>query len=364
MQKLLDKFLADFKGGARAKNAPDLGVTVVCKNAALRNRLFNDVREALEKSELLNRFHVQPVKELDVNSLESERERFATVVYCDDEYASAAGQAAVPENNPCRVVVVAYDDAAADRFPIASLMGDSPIFTSARHIGAALEKSYATGRLREKFTARILSDKKDLEDYFRLRYRVWRDLGYLAKSKKPVFADLEIDHTDRNSLPMGVFDDAGELIGCGRLVYSINSDMPDNLVNLIEKIAIETNDANVIQNFKRPMHMMLPYDVLESFPGFAQAFKEITIRHLSHAELSRIIVKDKCRKLGVGEAIVDTLIGLAQSRRVDVLFLACLERHRSFYERSGFRHFMELRCESFTDVDVPAIIMERRLPRT
>ena len=59
--------------------------------------------------------------------------------------------------------------------------------------------------------------------------------------------------------------------------------------------------------------------------------------------------------------MVDTLVDLAQRRRVGVVFLACLEKHRAFYEACGFSQMPGMRCDRFVNVNVPAIAMCRDL---
>jgi len=104
--------------------------------------------------------------------------------------------------------------------------------------------------------------------------------------------------------------------------------------------------------------------VLATFPKFEDYYQKLVSRHIRKAEVSRIIVRPihegvELRRHGLGEVIVDSLCTTAESKNVQMLFLACQRKHASFYSRCGFSPITGMECEKFGDFPVPAIAMER-----
>ncbi|NKB58669.1 MAG: GNAT family N-acetyltransferase [Alphaproteobacteria bacterium] len=224
----------------------------------------------------------------------------------------------------------------------------------------ALNKALLRQRTRAVAHARILESEADYQKYFALRYEVWKELNYILAKKEALF-HWELDYTDRTAVPVGLFSRQDELIGCGRLVSALGKEIPKERLALIEKLARETNDPKLLENFAYPQGMKHPYDVLEGFPGFSRFFSKIIRARKSNAELSRIIVKPTYQNQGLGEVIVDSVVSAARAQNIAVVFLACLEKHHDFYEASGFKQVEGLRCDEFVDVNVPAIAMVQHL---
>ena len=212
-------------------------------------------------------------------------------------------------------------------------------------------------------------EARDLDDYFSLRYRVWREQNYIPEHKRSLtdLRSLEIDFTDLFSDPIGVFQintavgSRPELIGCGRLVYGPQAEKFTPHGQQVKDF-IERRYPELVHLIKKPTGPILSYDVLESFPGFIEYYRDNISRGARQAELSRIIVDSKyCRK-GLGEIIVDSLIDLAHTRKINYLFLGCIKKHEEFYARSGFIRIEKIASQEFINVRVPAIAMHQTLP--
>ena len=82
------------------------------------------------------------------------------------------------------------------------------------------------------------------------------------------------------------------------------------------------------------------------------------------AEVSRVAVHPEFRGRDLIEALVDSLVSLADRMEgIDILLLACPEAIKSLYERCHFKQVPELVSEQFFDIDRRSIVMERRLSK-
>jgi ribosomal protein S18 acetylase RimI-like enzyme len=246
-----------------------------------------------------------------------------------------------------------------ERIPSSSLLQVSPFVTTQNPI-PALRKAIVSLRTRRYASIRPLDSEEDFRAYFSLRYSVWKQLSYMPPEKNCADSQWELDYTDRTSLPIGAFSKEGDLIGCSRLVRGVGEDVP-KYVSLIHRLVEEKNDPKLLANFRYPVGLMHPFDVLESFPQFREYYRSLVKNGTPKAEVSRVIVKPECRHQGLGEVLVDSLISLARTKQIEVLFLACRKEHRDFYGRCGFRVIAGMECEHFVNVNVPAMAMERDL---
>ncbi len=149
------------------------------------------------------------------------------------------------------------------------------------------------------------------------------------------------------------------MVGCARLVFPLGQDSYH--VRLIERVLAGAADRKMVEVFRYPERLLHPYDLLACFEGFKEYFKRLIRRRIRSAEVSRVIVAPEFRSEGLGEVIVDSLVSLAGRRQLPVLFLACHNRLKGFYERCGFHVLPGLECEHFAGVNAPAIAMAKKL---
>ena len=103
------------------------------------------------------------------------------------------------------------------------------------------------------YEIRVLDSLIDLIESYRLRYDVYRDLGYLAY---PMRSQLEIDAYDACALPFGAFDMAsGEMVGTLRLIY--NEVQPGYEV-LVRRVLEAFDDAELTARATATTHGHLP----------------------------------------------------------------------------------------------------------
>lgn len=241
-----------------------------------------------------------------------------------------------------------------DEFPSSSLLDDG-FMINAQNTIPALRKSLLRIHLKRAVSVRPLKSKEDFRQYFRLRYKVWKEMGYLPAPRDCPESQMEIDFTDRTALPIGAFTPEGALIGCARLVFPSGHEV--RYGSLIKDLVVEQGSAVLLENLKYPERLIHPFDLLETFKGFWEYYARLVRQGIRKAEVSRVIVAPEQRNHGLGEVLVDSLVSVAGQHRLQVLFLACHRRHLGFYQRCGFRALAGLECERFAGVNAPAIAM-------
>jgi GNAT superfamily N-acetyltransferase len=242
--------------------------------------------------------------------------------------------------------------------PSCSLIENRPI-VSVQNTLPALRKSLLREQLRDRIRISCLKSEQELRDYFKLRYRVWHELGYLPPDKDCSDDAMEVNFTDDTAIPVGAFDPHGNMIGCARLVFTTRNEIDNypNFSELIERIVSASGSPCLKAAYQRPGRLLHPFDLLDAFSKFQRYYLRLVRQKIPKAEVSRVIVSPRFRHQGVGEALVDSLVSVARQQKVHVLFLACYEQHREFYERSGFRALPGLWSETFASVPKPSIAM-------
>lgn len=189
-----------------------------------------------------------------------------------------------------------------------------------------------------KFKVRRLRTQSELHDYYALRHRIYRIMGYLDQDVERAPTRLEIDACDSCSLHLGAFDVTSDyeiLAGTARLVIG----SPDtqqllrgNTVRHTESL-IKTDP--VIRNSVcyKTLPLMLP--VFQS----QELNDELTaamIYEWSCGELSRVIVDEPYRGVGLSSKLVATAIDLARQFGLHKVYLECLRMHVPLYQSLGF----------------------------
>jgi hypothetical protein len=243
----------------------------------------------------------------------------------------------------------------------ASLLCPVHAVTTDETLYATLRKALLRVRTQQLVRPSLLTTAQELQAFFELRYQVWTELNYLDQRKVCPETPWELDYTDRTSLPFGLFSRSnGKLLGGGRLVRDYGMEDP-MLVKTIEGMLRDRAANALINNFAYPRTISHPFDILGELQGFQSYYRNLVHDQISKAEVSRIVVNSQDQKRGFGEVIVDTLCALGESHGMQRLFLACHEKHREFYGRSGFRAVAGVAGDKFLTYNVPCIAMERSL---
>lgn len=245
-----------------------------------------------------------------------------------------------------------------DDIPNSSFLSDTCTI-SVQNTLPAIHKSILRKHFSKIIKIRTLQSEDDFCQYFKLRYQVWSEMGYLPADKQCTKSQFELDYTDRTALPIGIFNQNQELIASARLVFPAGRE--SHHVSLIKKMIAATSDEQLKGNFNYPKTLKHPFDLLECFCGFNEYFARLVRKSIRNAEVSRVIVAPEYRCSGLGEVLVDSLISMALHEQLQLLFLACKKEHQSFYEQCGFKTVEGIASDRFADIDQHSIAMSYEL---
>ncbi len=245
-----------------------------------------------------------------------------------------------------------------DDAPNSSFLSDTCTI-SVQNTLPAIHKSILRKHFRKIIKIRKLQSEDDFSQYFKLRYKVWTEMGYLTAQKQCTKSQFELDYTDRTALPIGIFNQNQELIASARLVFPAGRESYH--VSLIKKIIAAIGDEKLIGNFNYPKILKHPFDLLECFCGFNDYFARLVRKSIRNAEVSRVIVAPEYRHSGLGEVLVDSLISMARQEKLQLIFLACKKDHQGFYEQCGFKIVEGVESDRFADIGQHSIAMSYEL---
>jgi len=245
-----------------------------------------------------------------------------------------------------------------DDIPNSSFLSDTCTI-SVQNTLPAIHKSILRKHFRKIIKIRKLQSEDDFSQYFKLRYKVWNEMGYLSAQKQCTKSQFELDYTDRTALPIGIFNQNRQLIASARLVFPAGHESCH--VPLIKNMIDVAGDKQLQRNFDYPQILKHPFDLLECFNGFNGYFANLVRNRIPNAEISRVIVASEYRHSGLGEILVDSLISAARQEQLELLFLACKKDHQNFYEQCGFKIVEGIESDRFADIDQHSIAMSHEL---
>ncbi len=185
---------------------------------------------------------------------------------------------------------------------------------------------------------RALASEAEMMEYFKLRHRIYRIMGYLDQKAEFARSGMEINECDPNAIHIGAFAQSGpnkgKLIGTARLV---------GLERLDEQAArwtanLARSDPILRSKLKYPMALGLPVfqSMYDSMKTRAGGYVDLLTREKC-GELSRVIVEPAFRGGGIAGALVHFTLLKAFNLGINWFFLECLPVHETIYQKLGFR---------------------------
>lgn len=193
--------------------------------------------------------------------------------------------------------------------------------------------------------------QEDLLDCFKLRYEVYRLLGYLTPDIRNLMSAVEMDAYDLNAIQLVARDvRTDEIAGCCRLILPSRDTMIHRgLEEALEVPQIPTVEWCTAIAEREPAlarrcsgtdpSAILPATLLKVFKGLEAAHQGPVRPRASreYCEISRNITAPRYRGMGVSRALVQKVVALAAGLNRRRLILECGPHHRSYYEHFGFR---------------------------
>jgi predicted GNAT family N-acyltransferase len=188
---------------------------------------------------------------------------------------------------------------------------------------------------------RLIRRRRELMDYFRLRHRVYKVMGYLEERIENTPSQMEIDWCDEIALHFGAF--AGErkeqLVGTARVVVNsaAEADKKQPMLSRYREWVIALLEPDPV--LKRSVNKgVLPLELpIFHSQKLSTRLGEVLLCEEACAELSRVIVEEDYRGVGLSTRLVE--FALEESARVGVnrVFLECLALHETLYRKLGFQ---------------------------
>ena len=189
---------------------------------------------------------------------------------------------------------------------------------------------------------RLISKQRELMDYFKLRHRIYKVMGYLEEEIENTPSQMEIDWCDTISLHFGAYAGIGDpenfLIGTARVVISSSSSNKRQalLDSYRQWVTALVNQDPVLQQSLRRGVLPLELPIFQS-QKLSFIFREALRREEVCGELSRVIVAEDYRGIGLSKLLVEFALCEAAKVGVNRMFLECLLLHEKLYERFGFK---------------------------
>jgi predicted GNAT family N-acyltransferase len=216
-------------------------------------------------------------------------------------------------------------------------------------------------------------------DLLRLRFEIYRVLGYLGPDLLKTTSQLELDAFDPNAIHLVVRDSLDdEVLGCARLI------VPPSARDAEERMALNYDSENVgswcslltLKESRRVYRDILKYGaggnpLPAASMGAYAALREMLrqthpdLRTEDCCELSRLIVAPKARGQHLARRLIEAAVQIATAwlpRRI--MLVECREHHRRLYEGFGFKAMENSAAESAGLLHTTAIAMWRDLRTT
>jgi N-acetylglutamate synthase-like GNAT family acetyltransferase len=195
---------------------------------------------------------------------------------------------------------------------------------------------------------RLIRRQHELLEYFKLRHRVYRIMGYLEEEVENAASQMEINWCDKTALHIGAYERVTEqrdsLIGTARVVVGTSADVRRECSLLASYDEWVTKLASQDPVLQRSLDVgVLPFQlpIFQSQKLF-KIFREALRQNEVCGELSRVIVTEKYRGAGVARCLVEFALLAAEKAGVNRMFLECLDIHQSLYKKLGFERIQEV----------------------
>ena len=337
----------------------NLLIALAVRDARCRKQLLEQVQtlRTRDKLDAVLRYPEVQIESFDGNKLHADVE--AAEAALSQFYAAAPGGSAilisdslVDDGRPGEAVLHLLDLFAGKLFGAIAITPDGhrvaeidrvlKLGCSTEQLRAALElvaarlRYVATPLRRERapeFTIRRIRDEFELRKYFQLRHEVYTIMGYLEHRKERVASRMEIDGCDGTALHYAAFckiRGRETMAGTFRVLIA---DGAETMFSTWTQNLLRSDPAlrALVQGEVLPLRL----PVFHSQQLDDELQESIRMR-VCCAELSRVIVADEFRGLGLSKQLVEESRSEALRHGVQRFYLECLQVHEPLYRSCGF----------------------------
>ena len=209
---------------------------------------------------------------------------------------------------------------------------------------------------------RLIRRQHELLDYFRLRHRIYRIMGYLRQEIECAPSQMEMDWCDSIALHCGAYDrrKGGReiLAGTARIVVasSVSPQRHADLLAMYKHWVTSLAASDPVLDAAIDQTLVWELPIFHS-QNLGRILKQAVEKEETYGELSRVVVAEDYRGGGLSRKLVEFAMKEAARAGVHRLFLECLELHHDLYAQFGFRR-MEGAKASVIGVNKTMIAME------
>lgn len=213
---------------------------------------------------------------------------------------------------------------------------------------------------------RLIRRQHELLDYFRLRHRIYRIMGYLQQEIESAPSQMEMDWCDSIALHCAAYQrlKGGRevLAGTARVVLasSANPQKHADLLGMYKQWVANLAAGDPVLDLAVDQTLGLELPIFHS-QKLGRVLKQAIETDEVYGELSRVIVAEDFRGGGLSRKLVEFAMQEASRAGVTHLFLECLDLHEELYRQFGFEKIEGARA-SVIGVNKTMIAMQRRLP--
>jgi GNAT superfamily N-acetyltransferase len=189
---------------------------------------------------------------------------------------------------------------------------------------------------------RIIRKQHELLEYFKLRHRIYTIMGYLEGRIENAPSRMEINWCDTISIHIGAYDQTRNrpelLAGTARVVVGTAADAthrPAILADYNQKVSDLASRDPVLEHSLSGGVLPFQLPIFHS-QSMKTIFRESVRRNQICGELSRVIVGEDYRGIGLSRRLVEFALGEAARVGVTRMFLECLDIHEGLYNQMGF----------------------------
>jgi GNAT superfamily N-acetyltransferase len=212
---------------------------------------------------------------------------------------------------------------------------------------------------------RLIRRQHELLDYFRLRHRIYKIMGYLRQEIESAPSGMEMDWCDSIALHCAAYQrlKGGRevLAGTARVVVA-SSAAPQkhaDLLAMYKQWVANLAAGDPVLDLAVDQTLGLELPIFHS-QNLGRVLKQAIDTGEVYGELSRVIVAEDFRGGGLSQKLVEFAMHEAARAGVTHLFLECLELHEELYRKFGFERIEGARA-SVIGVNKTMIAMQRRL---
>jgi predicted GNAT family N-acyltransferase len=203
----------------------------------------------------------------------------------------------------------------------------------------------------DAFRVQCVQSAAELKECFKLRHRVYDELGYLEEPVSRSSSAIDMDSFDTKAIHFAAVDHrSGEFVGTARLVTTVPQHMGQTVIG--DPWRVFRNHAGWAQGiarqalvkedriFHEKIHQSteLPFPILFN-SGFGTKYRAFMNQYppALGGEVSRVIVSPLHRGLSISALLMRAVISAAFHLKKKFLLLECVPVHAKMYEKYGFR---------------------------